>query len=76
MEGDYPKSPVKIAAIAAAVLIIIALVYWFSQSGERRSYADIRESQAAEACAAPAWLTEAESEEENWWVYSEDNLPT
>ena len=76
VEGDYPKSPAKIGAIAAAVLIIIALVYWFSQSGEERGYAGVHEPQAAEARVDAAWLTEAEIEEENWWVYSEDSLPT
>ena len=34
VEGDYPKSPVRIGAIVLAILLIIGLVYWYS-SGPR-----------------------------------------
>ncbi len=74
VEGDYPKSPAKIAAIAAAVLVIVALVYWFSEGGSGRRHADVGGVWTA------AWTaeseTELENEEEIPWVYLEDSLPT
>lgn len=32
VEGDYPKSPVRIGAIVLLVILILALVYWYSSS--------------------------------------------
>ena len=31
VEGDYPKSPVRLAGIVLAVVILLALLYWFSE---------------------------------------------
>ena len=56
VEGDYPKSPARIAAIAAAVLVIVALVYWFSEGGSGRRHADLGGVWTA------AWTAESETE--------------
>ena len=37
VEGDYPKSPVRIGMIAFAVLLILALVYWYSSGPHMRA---------------------------------------
>lgn len=58
VEGDYPKSPAKIAAIVAAVLVIVALVYWFSGSGDRREAARVNEVWTVEACAGADGVTD------------------
>lgn len=71
VEGDYPKSPVKIAAIVAAILAAVLLLWLFSQNGREERYAEIRNAWTEEICAA-----DLEIEEEITWVYSEDSLPT
>ena len=79
VEGDYPKSPAKIAAIAAAVLAIVILVYLLSGDGDRRraSVSDaLWAAQTGEAVEDTEWTTELEDEEEVPWVYLEDSLPT
>ena len=58
VEGDYPKSPAKIAAIVAAVLVIVALVYWFSGSGDRREAARVNEVWTMEACVGADDVTD------------------
>lgn len=37
VDGDYPKSPAKLAGIVVAILILIALVFWFSEGGHMRA---------------------------------------
>ena len=69
VEGDYPKSPVKIAGIVAVILIIVAFLYWFSRDDDR-GYAGIQNTWTAEAA------TELGDEEEIPWDYLEDSLPT
>ena len=69
MEGDCPKSPVKIAGIVAVILIIVAFLYWFSRDDDR-GYAGIQNTWTAEAA------TELGDEEEIPWDYLEDSLPT
>ena len=66
VEGDYPKSPVRIGAIVLLALFILALVYWYSSGSKMR------------ADTLPAWEEEQiyDYEEEAIWDYSEDNLPT
>ncbi len=66
VEGDYPKSPVRIGAIVLLALFILALVYWYSSGSNMR------------ADTLPAWEEEQiyDYEEEAIWDYSEDNLPT
>ena len=68
VEGDYPKSPMRIGMIVFAVLLILALVYWYSSGPHMR------------ADTLPVWeegqLYDYEIEEEAAWAYSEDNLPT
>jgi len=66
VEGDYPKSPVRIGAIVLLALFILALVYWYSSGSNMR------------ADTLPAWEEEQiyDYEEETSWDYSEDNLPT
>ncbi len=67
VEGDYPKSPVRIGAIVLLVLLIVALVYWFSSGPDMR------------ADTLPAWeegqIYDYEIEEDAAWAYLEDNLP-
>ena len=64
-----PRVRPEIAAIAAAVLVIVALVYWFSEGGSGRRHADLGGVWTA------AWTaeseTELENEEEIPWVYLE-----
>ena len=67
VEGDYPQSPVRIGAIVLLVLLIVALVYWFSSGPDMR------------ADTLPAWeegqIYDYEIEEDAAWAYLEDNLP-
>ena len=37
VEGDYPKSPVRIGAIVLLVAMIVSLVYWFSSGSHMRA---------------------------------------
>lgn len=39
VQGDYPKSSVKIAAIVTGILLILGTVFWFSQGRDGRSAA-------------------------------------
>ena len=71
VEGDYPKSPVRIGAIVLLVILILAMVYWYS-CGPRM-----------QADTLPVWETEdtgsyetAEQKQEDLvWDYLEDSLP-
>lgn len=70
VEGDYPKSPAKIAAIVAAVLAVILLVWVFSGGRKEEQYGETRNEWTEEICVA-----DSENEEEMTWVYLEDSLP-
>ena len=79
VEGDYPKSPAKLAAIGAAILLIVLLVWFLSGAKARGGYIEpgsawVQEA-VTEACAAQTeGSREAENEEEIPWVYSVDSL--
>lgn len=75
VQGDYPKSPFKIAAIVIAVMAVLGLLFWYSEGGRMT---------AAKALAAGEQQTvvemteekEVRTEEEPLWDYLEDSLPT
>lgn len=73
VEGDYPKSPAKIAGIAAAVLLALALLFWFSEGKDMMRSALRQEAQTEYACL---YTEDMENEkEEQSWDYSADSLP-
>ena len=82
VEGDYPKSPAKLAAIAAAVLAVVIFVWLFSGGRAEGGYTEFSgvriQETAVEACGVQAeeiCAAETENEEEIPWVYSGDSLP-
>lgn len=87
VEGDYPKSPARIAGIVAVILLLLLLLYWFSEgSGMRANAVRTEEIQVSEyemEVLSPeefenseTFLAENETEEEQEWDYLADNLPT
>jgi len=72
VKGDYPKSPVKIAGIVVAVLLVLLLVFWFSEGKNMKKSAVPMEKAAVTVEAdREEWMIE----EETLWDYSADNLP-
>ena len=71
VKGDYPKSPLKIAGIAAAVLLALLLLFLFREGGRRKAPMISETAEAVETveCA------ETIEEEEKQWDYSADSLP-
>ncbi len=80
VEGDYPKSPVKIIAIILGILAIMFLIYLFGTSSEAAyTYeADVASEQlvAAEVFEVQDMTLQDENEEAILWDYSADSLPT
>lgn len=75
VKGDYPKSPVKIVGIVAAVLLILMAVFWFSEGG-RMTAPTVLGEQTVVAGAADTELVETDLTEEGFvWDYSADSLP-
>lgn len=73
VEGDYPKSPAKIAGIVAAVLLALALLFWFSEGKDMMKSALRQEVQTEYACL---YTEDMENEkEERSWDYSADSSP-
>lgn len=81
VEGDYPKSPVRIGAIVLLVLIIVALVYWFSSGSNMRANTlpvwEEAYSPAETVCLTWNDVNDGDYwyEEEKQWDYLADNLP-
>ena len=81
VEGDYPKSPVRIGAIVLLVLIIVALVYWFSSGSNMRADTlpvwEEAYSPAETVCLTWNDVNDGDYwyEEEKQWDYLADNLP-
>ena len=79
VEGDYPKSPAKLAAIGAAILLIVLLVWFLSGAKARGGYIEpgsawVQEAVTEAFAAQTEGSREAENEEEIPWVYSVDSL--
>ncbi len=64
VDGDYPKSPAKLAGILVAIVVLLALLFWFSEGGRMRT------EQVPVDEASSTFL-----EEEQTWDYLADNLP-
>lgn len=83
VEGDYPKSPVRIGAIILLVVMIVALVYWFSSgSNMRADTAPIwEETYGLMETTYPSQDDVIDSIDVKWrqedgkWDYLADNLP-
>lgn len=77
VEGNYPKSPAKLAAIVAGILLILGLLFWFSNGSRARVVVPSCEPATfTEARAYEMEESEEKIEEEELWDYSADSLPT
>ncbi len=74
VEGDYPKSPVRIAVIVLFVLLIVVMVYWFSGGAKMRADTlPVRKEEYTLVEAACQPQNDIKQEDEKW-VYLADNL--
>jgi hypothetical protein len=75
VEGDYPKSPAKLAAIVAGILLLLALLFWYSEGSHRRAETVPAYGAVYEEQQTASEQTENRMEEEELWDYSADRWP-
>ncbi len=78
VKGDYPKSPVKIALIVAAVLLVLLMIFGISGGRRMRAVPVIGQTEVYGETEIAALDQPAEidwAEEEAVWDCSADNLP-